>query len=65
VIGQNPDKLTAPKVKVFFSTNSYTQLKPEVVDLHAPSCSERIIGREPPEKWSFTNLDKLWLERPA
>ncbi len=65
VIGQNPDKLTAPKVKVFFSTNSYTQLKPEVVDLHAPSCSERIIGREPPEKWSFTNLDKLWLEHPA
>jgi HD-GYP domain-containing protein (c-di-GMP phosphodiesterase class II) len=65
VIGQNPDKLTAPKVKVFFSTNTYTQLKPEVVDLHAPSCSERIIGREPPEKWSFTNLDKLWLERPA
>ncbi len=64
VIGQNPDKLTAPKVKVFFSTNSYTQLTPEIVDLHAPSCSERIIGREPPEKWSFANLDKLWMERP-
>jgi putative nucleotidyltransferase with HDIG domain len=63
VIGQNPDKLTAPRVKVFFSTNTYTKLEPEVIDLHAPSCSERIIGREAPEKWQFANLDKLWLDR--
>jgi hypothetical protein len=64
VIGQNPDKLTAPRVKVFFSTNTYTALTPEVIDLHAPACSERIIGREPPEKWPFANLEKHWLERP-
>jgi putative nucleotidyltransferase with HDIG domain len=65
VISQNPDKLTAPKVKVFFSTNSGTQLKREVLDLHALSCSDRIVGREAPEKWPFGNLENLWLQDPA
>jgi putative nucleotidyltransferase with HDIG domain len=65
VISQNAGKLTAPMVKVFFSTNSGTQLKREVLDLHAPGCSDRIVAREPPEKWPFGNLENLWLQEPA
>ncbi len=65
VVAQNPDRLTAPMVKVFFSANTYSRLEPETLDLHAPGCSERIVGRESPEKWQFGNLDKLWLERQA
>ncbi len=65
VIAQNPEKLTAPTVKVFFSTNSATQLKREILDLHSPSCSDRITGREPPEKWPFGSLENLWLRDQA
>jgi putative nucleotidyltransferase with HDIG domain len=64
VVGQNREKLTAPQVKVFFSTNTGTQIKPELLDLNSPNCSEKIIGREAPEKWPFTNLERLWLDRP-
>lgn len=65
VMGQNADKLTAPRVKVFFSTSTYARVEPEIVDLNAPGCSERIIGRESPEKWQFPNLGKLWMEGPG
>jgi HD-GYP domain-containing protein (c-di-GMP phosphodiesterase class II) len=60
VIAQTANKLTEPKVKVFFSTNSGMPLKPEVLDLHDRSCSEKIVGREAPEKWPFKNLNELW-----
>lgn len=65
VTGQNPSKLTAPRVKVVFSTNTMTQIKPEILDLSIPTCGEEITGRESPEKWSFLPVDTLWQETPA
>jgi putative nucleotidyltransferase with HDIG domain len=36
VVEQNQARITAPKVKVFFSTNSGTQLRPQLLDLAQP-----------------------------
>jgi putative nucleotidyltransferase with HDIG domain len=62
VVTQNPAKLTAPCVKVFFSINSGTHLKPELLNLNAPGCEEKIVSREAPEKWPFKDLERLWME---
>jgi hypothetical protein len=32
----------------------------ELVDLSSPGTTERIVGREDPEKWGFPDLDQLW-----
>ena len=47
-------------VKVFFSTKSDLRIPPEVVNLAAPDCNEKIVAREDPEKWRFPDLDELW-----
>jgi len=62
VLEQNPQRLTTPKVKVFFSTRSGVALRPEVLDLAAPSNRDRIEGRESPENWHFSNLNSLWAD---
>jgi putative nucleotidyltransferase with HDIG domain len=60
VVEQNPSKLTAPKVKLFFSTKSGMPLMPKLVDLSESHVRDRILGREPPENWSFGYLKDLW-----
>jgi putative nucleotidyltransferase with HDIG domain len=60
VVEQNPKKLTAPKVKLFFSTKSGMPLVPKLVDLSESHVTERIVGREPPEQWNFGYLNDLW-----
>ena len=60
VTEQSPTALTTPIVKVFFSTKSDLRIPPEVVNLAAPDCSEKIVAREDPEKWRFPDLDELW-----
>jgi putative nucleotidyltransferase with HDIG domain len=60
VVEQNPNKLTAPKVKLFFSTNSGMPFEPKLVDLTDPLLNDRIVAREPPENWSFGYLNDLW-----
>lgn len=60
VVEQNPRKLTAPKVKVFFSTNSGLPLTPKLIDLSESHVREKIVAREPPENWSFGYLNDLW-----
>ena len=60
VVEQNPKKLTAPKVKVFFSTKSGMPLEPKLVDLTESHVQERIAAREPVENWNFNYLQDLW-----
>jgi len=60
VVEQNPATLTAPNVKVFYSTRSQMHIPPELIDLSRPGCSERIVGRESNQHWKFTHLDELW-----
>lgn len=60
VTEQSAAALTTPLVKVFFSTKSDLRIPPEVVDLAAPGCSEKIVAREDPEKWRFPDLNELW-----
>lgn len=60
VVEQNPKKLTAPKVKLFFSTKSGMPLQPKLVDLMESHLHDRIVAREPPENWNFGYLNDLW-----
>jgi putative nucleotidyltransferase with HDIG domain len=60
VLDQNPDALTQPRVKVFFSTKAGLPLEPRVLDLASSGVNDRIEAREPPEKWNFTYLTDLW-----
>ncbi len=60
VMEQFPTALTMPTVKVFFSTKSDLRITPELVNLAAPGCTEKIVAREDPEKWRFPDLNELW-----
>ena len=60
VTEQVPTALTMPVVKVFYSTKSDLRIPPEVVDLAAPGCTEKIVAREDPDKWRFPDLNELW-----
>jgi len=64
VTEQAPAALTTPTVKVFFSTKSDLRIPPELVDLAAPGCSEKIVAREDPDKWGFPDLAELWSGLP-
>jgi putative nucleotidyltransferase with HDIG domain len=59
VVEQNPQKLTAPKVKLFFSTKSGMPLQPKLVNLVESHVTDRIVAREPPENWNFGYLNDL------
>ncbi len=65
VVEQNPAKLTAPKVKLFFSTKSGMPFEPKLIDLTDPHLNDRIVAREPPENWSFSYLNDLWANHVA
>ena len=60
VMKQSGQALTAPYVNVFFSTKSGLRITPEQVNLAAPGCTERIVAREDPASWGFTDLSGLW-----
>lgn len=64
VLEQSGGSLTAPKVKVFFSTKSGLRIAPEEIDLSAEGCAEKIIAREDPEQWRFPDLAQLWSGLP-
>ncbi len=59
VLSQHSSKLTAPLVKVFFSTLTGLPITPLVLDL-AHSTDDRILDREPVGRWNFPQLDRLW-----
>ena len=60
VVEQNAASLTAPMVKVFYSTRAQMHVAPELVDLSRPGCADRITGRESNREWKFPHLDELW-----
>ena len=62
VVEQNLDKLSAPVLKLFFSTKSNMPIAPIRLDLAHDRTSDRIVGRESPERWGFKQLDELWLD---
>lgn len=58
VIDQNPGKLTQPKVRVFFSTKS--NMPVDVHDLDLAQATDKIVSREDPNVWGFTQINELW-----
>jgi putative nucleotidyltransferase with HDIG domain len=64
VVEQSSRSLTMPLVKVFYSTKSDLRIPPELIDLSAPNCSDKIAGREDPAQWKFPDLNELWSGLP-
>lgn len=62
VVEQNEQSLTAPVVKLFFSTKSNMPIPAERLDLSRPGTTDRIVGRESPAQWGFARLDELWAD---
>jgi HD-GYP domain-containing protein (c-di-GMP phosphodiesterase class II) len=60
VVKQHAKDLTAPTVKVFFSTKSNLPTAITLVDLARKDANDAIAAREPREKWNFPHLDTLW-----
>ncbi len=60
VVDQTGKSLTMPMVKVFFSTKSNLRIIPMVVDLSHSTTNEKIVSREDPAKWKFSDLNELW-----
>ena len=65
VVEQSPVRLTAPLVRVFFSTKSQLPIPTELVNLDLPSATDRIVSRENPADWGFKHLDELWMKAPG
>ncbi len=65
VIEQSPKSLLTPSIKVFYSTRSDARIKPEIVDLSRPECTDKIASREDPAKWNFPDLNELWSGLPG
>ena len=64
VLEQNTHALTAPIVRVFFSLKSNMPVSLQRLDLSGGT-SDRIVGRELPERWNFTFLEELWAGEAA
>lgn len=60
VTEQNPTMLTAPWVKIFYCTHTKARITPQVINLSAPRCTDKIVGREDPALWNFQDLNELW-----
>ncbi|MGC3985017.1 MAG: HD-GYP domain-containing protein [Pseudorhodoferax sp.] len=64
VVVEQSAALTTPKVRTFFSTKAQLRLVPEVLDL-SRTVNEKIVAREDPAQWRFSDLDELWAGFPV
>jgi HD-GYP domain-containing protein (c-di-GMP phosphodiesterase class II) len=62
VVEQNPQALTAPLVRVFFSTNAQMPIATERLDL--ARSTDRIVARESRAGWDAQRLEDLWRDEP-
>lgn len=60
VVVDQSASLLKPIVKTVLSTRTNERLVPELIDLSAPHCRHRIVGREDPEHWKIGGLDEVW-----
>jgi HD-GYP domain-containing protein (c-di-GMP phosphodiesterase class II) len=58
VVEQNPQNLSTPQVKTFFSTKSNMPIPATTLDL--AQGHDKIVSREDPKVWKFPFLDELW-----
>ena len=65
VTEQAAKSLVTPVVKVFYSSKSDLRIPPEIVDLSALHCTEKIAAREDPDRWRFPDLSELWSGIPG
>ncbi len=60
VMEQSNKSLTTPIIKVFYSTKSEMRIPPVIVDLSKTTEVDKILNREDPAKWNFSDLNALW-----
>ena len=60
VVEQNAQALVAPVVKAFYSSKSGLRITPLRIDLAAPGCHDRIVGRDVSAPGEFGLVDELW-----
>jgi HD-GYP domain-containing protein (c-di-GMP phosphodiesterase class II) len=63
VAEQNPQALTAPIVRVFYSINQQIPMAPVRLDLSRST--DRIVGRESRADWDEARLESLWRDEPG
>jgi len=52
VVAQSPEHSTRPMVRAFFNIRADSYMQPELVDLAAARCSDRIASDESPLRWN-------------
>jgi putative nucleotidyltransferase with HDIG domain len=65
VIEQSDNSLLMPILMVFYSIKLNTRIPPEILDLSKPSCKDKLISHEDPEKWNIQDTQELWSGLPA
>jgi HD-GYP domain-containing protein (c-di-GMP phosphodiesterase class II) len=63
VTEQNKTVITRPRVMCIYSTKLGRRIESQSVDLGCPGCNDKIVAREDPEKWKFSDLNELWGEQ--
>ncbi len=62
VVAQNPSTLVDPVVKLFYSVKRELPVTPQIIDLAAKDCHDRIVAREQRFPGQFPWLDELWAD---